>query len=128
MWRAEAGDRRRCSYGGRASTDGAPEPDERRRRQFPRACERRRSRGLVAVACRGGRPVATHLWRTGKHRRRFRTERAATVVVSSGVRAAAIQETSSCGMSRRATSGDAPMAGVQAPTVLPNRTSGGGAP
>jgi hypothetical protein len=31
LWRAEAGDRWRHSYGGRASTDGAPEPNERRR-------------------------------------------------------------------------------------------------
>jgi hypothetical protein len=31
-WRAEAGDRRRRSYGGWASNNGAPKPDERRRR------------------------------------------------------------------------------------------------
>jgi hypothetical protein len=56
LWRAEAGDRRRRSYGGRASTNGAPNPDEQR--QFPQACERRRSRGIAAVARRGGRPTA----------------------------------------------------------------------
>jgi hypothetical protein len=46
--------------------------------------------------------------------------------VSSGMRAAAILWASGCGAPRRSTDGDAPMAGGQAPTALPNQTSGGG--
>jgi hypothetical protein len=80
-----------------------PRASERRRR-YPRACEWRRSRGLAAVARRGGRPAATLQWRTGKHRRRSRTGRAATAV-SLGVRAAAIPGASGCGALRRATGG-----------------------
>jgi hypothetical protein len=55
-----------CPFKSGCDTDGAPKPNERR---FPRACERRRSRGLAAVAHRGGQPAATLLWRAGKHRR-----------------------------------------------------------
>jgi hypothetical protein len=80
----------------------------------------------VASGC-GGRLAATLRWRTGKHRRCFRTGRAAAAVIS-GVRAAVILGASGFGAPRRATDGDAPMAGGQASTVLPNRTSGGGAP
>jgi hypothetical protein len=50
------------------------------------------------------------------------------VAVSLGVRAAAIPGASGSGVPRRATDGDAPMAGGQAPTALLNRMSGGGAP
>jgi hypothetical protein len=78
------------------------------------------------VARRGGRPAAMLLWRTGKHRWRSRTGRAAAAAVSSGVRAAAIPGASGCGVPRRTTGGDAPMADGQAPTALPNRTSGDG--
>jgi hypothetical protein len=63
------------------------------------------------VARRGGRSAATLLWRAGKHRRRSRTGRATVAAVSSGIRAAAILEASGCGTPRRATDGDAPMAG-----------------
>ncbi|XP_020399789.1 uncharacterized protein [Zea mays] len=48
--------------------------------------------------------------------------------VSSGVRATTLPRASSGGALRRATGGDAPIAGGQASTALPNRTSGGGAP
>jgi hypothetical protein len=78
MWCAKVGDRRRCSYGERASTDGAPEPDERQRWQFPQACERWWSRGLAVVTPQGGRPTVTLLWQAGKHWRRSRTGWAAT--------------------------------------------------
>jgi hypothetical protein len=52
-------------------------------------------------------------------------ERAATAVFS-GVRAVAIPGASGCGAPRRATGGDAPREDGEAPTVLPNWTSGGG--
>jgi hypothetical protein len=48
--------------------------------------------------------------------------------VSSGVRAAVIPGASGGGTPRRATGGDASMAGGPAPTALPNRTSGGSVP
>jgi hypothetical protein len=50
----------------------------------------------------------------------------ATAAVSSDVQATAIPGASGCGAPRRATGGDAPMADGQAPTALPNWTSGGG--
>jgi hypothetical protein len=50
----------------------------------------------------------------------------ATAAVSSGVRAAVIPRVSGCGALRRATDDVDPMADRQEPTVLPNRTSGGG--
>jgi hypothetical protein len=46
----------------------------------------------------------------------------------SGMRATAIPGARGGGAPRRATSGDAHMASGQAPTALPNQTSGGGAP
>jgi hypothetical protein len=54
-------------------------------------------------------------------------EQAATAV-SLGVRAAATPGASGGGAPRRATDGDAPMAGGQAPMALPNRTSDDGDP
>jgi hypothetical protein len=42
------------------------------------------------------------------------------------MRAAMIQGASRCGVPRWAIDGDAPMANGQAPTALPNRTSGSG--
>jgi hypothetical protein len=50
----------------------------------------------------------------------------AASAVSSGVRTTAIPGASGCGAPRWATDGDAPMADEQAPTALPNQTSGGG--
>jgi hypothetical protein len=50
------------------------------------------------------------------------------VAVSSDERAATIPRASGGGAPRRATGSDAPMAGGQAPTALPNQMSGGGAP
>jgi hypothetical protein len=52
-------------------------------------------------------------------------ERAAAAV-SSDVGVAAIPGASGCGTPRPATGSDAPMADGQAPTMLPNWTSGGG--
>jgi hypothetical protein len=70
----------------------------------------------------------TLLWLTGKHRRCSRTGRAAAAAVSSGVRAVTTPGASDYGAPRRATGGDAPMVGGQAPTALPNRTSGSDIP
>jgi hypothetical protein len=50
----------------------------------------------------------------------------AAAAVSSGVRATTIPGASGGGAPKRSTGGDAPMAGGQGPTVLPNQTSGGG--
>jgi hypothetical protein len=61
----------------------------KRRRRFPWACERRRPRGLAAVARQGGRPTVTLLWRAGKLRWHSQTERATTATLGPVVMAVA---------------------------------------